>query len=51
MKPHAHIQPAVALRDASGGAWLDSGITLGLVVVDAASPNARPAAVAGNAKH
>ena len=51
MKLHAHIQPAVALRDASGGAWLDSGIAPGLVVGDAASPNERPLAVAGTVKH
>ena len=57
MTPHAHPHCAIALRDGVGAAWLDSGLTLGLVVVDSNRPangraigaSSRPAIMAGNA--
>lgn len=50
----AHLHP-IAARDAGGTgmAWLDSGITPGMVVVDANRPASgaprQPAAIAGHA--
>ncbi|MES1164010.1 MAG: hypothetical protein ABUL50_13210 [Rhizobacter sp.] len=55
MTPHtAHSHP-IAARDVGGvgAAWLDSGITPGMVVVDANRPasgaSRQPAAIAGDA--
>ena len=49
--PHQH---QIAMRDVAGAAWLDSGVTLGLVVVDAnrPAPHAayRPAGLAAVAR-
>jgi hypothetical protein len=49
----AHAHNTIAPRDGVGAAWLDSGLTPGLVVVDANRPAAgassRPTRVVGNA--
>jgi len=55
MNPHATLISPIAARDAGGAgmAWLDSGITPGMVVVDANRPASgaprQPAAIAGHA--
>ena len=57
MTPHAHLHSLIALRDGVGAAWLDSGITPGLIVVDANEPangrpigaSSRPTAMVGDA--
>ena len=53
MTPHTAHLTLIAARDVGGAAWLDSGITPGMVVVDANRPASgaprQPAAIAGHA--
>jgi len=53
MTPQTTLLSPIAARDVGGAAWLDSGITPGMVVVDANRPASgaprQPALVAGDA--
>jgi hypothetical protein len=53
MTPHTASLSLIAACDVGGAAWLDSGITPGMVVVDANRPASgaprQPAAIAGHA--